>query len=169
MYYLNGEGMISWETVGVIAIYMPNVTEIPFEEGRDSLARMYYELVRKSFEMMRRENGYMDMIIHNAYIGGVFCIKDEKDREQILQIARNISEKLPYIIRKSAELPEQMLFGIGVSFGAAARIAEHEKEVWGKGSIWIGQVFENACFLAGRAICDGRRTIMTWEMIFQRG
>ena len=68
MCHTNEKNKEIYESIAVIAIYTPNVVEIPFEENREILLDQYREYLLQCSTIMQREKGYRDLIIHNTFI-----------------------------------------------------------------------------------------------------
>lgn len=171
------------ERIAVIAIYLPNVAEIPFENNGELLLEEYRDFLLRCEEIVRQNHNYKDMIVHNTCIYVIFdkAIQTERysalctEAESVVVTASQIKnifcgadcQRKDHIGSCEREcIPEQLYAGIGVAEGAAVRINVADPKHRTRSSVWLGKVFEDSRCLAQMAFCDGRDRIRIEDAVF---
>ena len=165
MCHTNEKNKEIYESIAVIAIYTPNVVEIPFEENREILLDQYREYLLQCSTIMQREKGYRDLIIHNTFICGIFESKIQEEQERIIEAARQISSIPRKINDKAETVLEQLYFGIGVAAGGAVRFSIGNLGIHMAKTVWLGKVLEDARALAQMAFCNGREAVIIADTV----
>ena len=145
-----------YEDIAVIAIYLPNVSEIPFETNGGYLLEQYRRFLSECSEIMGRENGCRDVIMHNHYIYGIFDGYCDESIRRVAMLAKQIDVRIQEVIYGRAGYPEQMIYGIGVATGLAVTLPIKKRSNKIRHHIWMGNVFDKAFLLAQQSIHGGR-------------
>ena len=137
------------EGITVIAIYLPNVAEIPFEKNREALLVQYQRFFKICHDIMLQEARCSDFIVCNHYIYGIFTGYCE-DIAKI--IASRIKVRLQEVIYGRTNYPEQLIYGMGIATGGAVPLSFENLSRKLKNNSWLGPVFDNAFIQAQKAL-----------------
>ncbi len=129
------------EDVTVIAIYLPNAAEIPFEKNRELLLIQYQRFFKICHDIMIQETRCRDFIVYNHYIYGIF---NGHCDDIVKIIASRINVRLQEVIYGRTNYPEQLIYGMGIATGGAVLLSFDNISRKLINNIWLGSVFDKA-------------------------
>ncbi len=148
-----------YENIAVIAIYMPNAEEIPFEVNKSGLLQQYQNVLSECTEMLYHDNNCWDVIVQNNHIFCVFDGRCDEAIQRVIMIAEQILGQKQQIESGMECWAEKLIFGVGVAAGGAVMLQVNNAFHTREKKVWLGQVFSNAYSMAQMAVCDGRRKV----------
>lgn len=148
---------VNYEYVAVIAVYMQNAENVPFEENHEYILEEYRKLLNDCIIIMQR-NYCRDIILNNNHIYGIYDVSQSKSGRELEATGIRISRLVRAFNCKTEErYTEKLLCGVGIATGIAIRIVIRNPFV--QSGMWTGRVFNKAYTMAQMSVCDGMQRV----------
>ena len=159
---------MKYEDIVVLVIYMPNTEALVFEENPNKTIEHYHNTMIDIEGDFRKKNGFMDMIICNSCVCGIFENIEQASGNTVWKAADEAKERLECFHDFFGERGYgTLLYGIGIAAGVVLTLSAESAMTGYPRDIRIGPVFDRAYSMAKKACIDSRRRIMAADSDLQ--